>query len=406
MKKGILLTLVLVMALLVLGRPAPSALAQSSTPTMAGIQGGVLVFFYSDSDPVIVDEQGAFYRNLKWSSDGQYLAYIRGDANYNWQLVFTNIAGDDPQVLVEGYAPAVPDFSWTDDNRLLYAAFDPTFQPTGPDGMINVYRRIPHPAEADELLATVPFGSGCGGGSSFPGDVIYWTELAEFGKHSTLELTPSGIVYSRGCTNTSLALYDLNTATLTELGLIANASLSPDRTQVAGAVIDEMGTYLSHVVVIDLATQARNEIATPVEPDNVIWTADTTIFYSAHSQVGEVPLPEDIANNMGGAPSIPLFLSEVYFLNPVAGTTSPYLSQPGYRIGRLAATGNPNTILASVVPNGDVWVSVLMQGGTEDPLSLFLPTVYYVTGTDGGGASSTSNEIIQHVTPHPSLNAE
>jgi len=375
---------ILLVAVVLLALPAA---AQMSVPAYAAVTIDGLALFDADQ---IVEIATPPHRAIfwpTWSPDGAKLAYIISDDGWAQHLVVSDTAGGvftlEAGPLEAGFPPA-----WTPDGDIIYIG-QGEFPTDANDPYLASVKRIKPQADAQPVtIGKFAFAVGCGGGSPLPTDWQYWSEAGFGGANLTLAWTDYGLLHSTQCSGLGLALLDLNTGddislqgelpqSVNDHGQsgIGRAALSPDGQQVAAVhwMYTETGPVYE-LVTVDLAARTVTTIPTAVEPDQVAWGPEGTIFFSARAYVRDV-LADYSRDELAALkpvidPTIGLSGYEVsiHQVEPAAGSSQIVYSGDAYAIGRMALAADGQTLLFSQIPNLDGWVQAIVDGRL-DPLA-------------------------------------
>ena len=352
--------------------------AQTGLPAMAGVSDGQIVI-YNGTPQTVAAVNNVW--GMRWSADGQYLAYITTASDGNYALYVTS--GGAPTQLAADVSYLPPSF---DGQAVIYGRDGESIQTTdqGPLLPIQLYRQAVDGESS--LIGEIGFGVGCGGGSYFPMDGVYNTEAGFGGRALTLDYTDYGVIYSLNCAGVGLGLLDLSTGETRILSETISRSLVRG-SQVIG--VNEAGG----IQVIDLASGSQRNVGTSQSPDQIT-TDGQTLYYSVRILQGE-PLPlsveeaEALGRTMGlAADSVPQYQVAIYQLDLASGAESQIYSEHGWAIGRLFLADG--ALYFSLIPNGEGWVEALATGAI-DPFSAesfqqsrlsVQPTILRVSGGD------------------------
>jgi dipeptidyl aminopeptidase/acylaminoacyl peptidase len=353
---------------------AVSTLAQdASLPPLAAVQdGNVWLFGFTDTAQPITDGTARSYSNLVWSSDGNYLAFIARDQDFNANVMLYDRTNGTLTMVEEDSADGFPiQFSF-DSSQLFYAKDNPD-NGSSQQFVTDFYTANLPPVAATTRVGSFNISVGCGGGSPFPADWRYWEETSGFGGfHLVLEVTPFGLVHSLDCGGWQTGLLNLETGQDVVLGEISRVAISPDRTKAAG-ITDLAGDRSNErLVVVDLQTGTITQLETMEPPDQVAWAAQgsSQLFYSTRRET-ENPIPltaeqQQQVNTMLGAETA-LFGWEVsihQFDVTFSADTTLYTAD-AYAIGRMIPAFDGSSLIFSQIPNAGEW----LQGITAIDLS-------------------------------------
>jgi hypothetical protein len=245
---------------------------------------------------------------------------------------------------------------------------------------------------APETLAAFEWGTGCGGGASIPTFWRYWEETGFGGSPQVLKMTSFGLLHSTNCSGGGLAMLNLETGQDTKIGPefltegsqptdapLARVALSPDGKTAAAvrvyyATPGEQPPTTFALALVDLATLNVTNVTTPVQPDQVAWSADgATLFYS--TQENPVNLidnltPEEkekigpIVGTVQNNEVVPVwsYTATIHHLNPATGEDTVIYSADAFAIGRMSATPDGQALIASQVANAGDWLAATLSG--------------------------------------------
>ncbi|MFO7323737.1 MAG: SH3 domain-containing protein [Chloroflexota bacterium] len=345
---------------------------------------------FSLAERTVVDtiavEFGPALLDLQWSPDGRYLAYVVREGDDAYSLYLTDIAGSEPIALANDvYFPLKVTFS-LDSTEVLYpVASSDTMQVSEEGITINVYSQSVTGESGRSLRGSFTFGGGCGGGSSFPGDHVYWWDAGSNGRPLVFENTPAGIVHSTNCTGSGTALLDLETGESIEIGSdLSRVDVSPDGRQLVGVRVDDMATNAGVIMLVDLATLELMPLGAVAQPDQVAWASPTIIYYSVRTPTGDIVPGSDsqIVSNAGMIEGVPVYEAALHRIDLEATTDAEIWRGSGYGISRLYAAPDGSGLYFNLVPNGDAWVEALNAGTItfsspqSEQEAFFYPTLY------------------------------
>jgi hypothetical protein len=371
----------LALALIAFGLPVR---AQESAPPLplAAIQNGDLWLFGLGAGPQQVTSAGVLQNNasLTWGPQGNTLAFTMPNPDGTLSLMLTDRAGSEPVQLASGVAFGFP-ISFTAEGEILYAVSTQQYVEGAVNGgageVIELYTVAPQVGAAPELIGSLTFGVGCGGGSSIPADWMYWTETGTNpgGSSLVLALTPHGLVHSINCTGVGTALLDLASGESTPLGTDLGAvKVSPDGSQVVGVnnAVPWQGT--GQTVQVDVATGTVTTLSTSGTPDQLVWSADGgSVFYSTRRESGETVAmtPEQqqqVTEALGlmEPVTLPLWTASIHRLDLAIGQDTELYSTGAYAIGRMLPTPDGSALIFSQIPNLEAWAQTLASGQIAD----------------------------------------
>ncbi|NWF69010.1 MAG: hypothetical protein HXY40_07985 [Chloroflexi bacterium] len=373
--KGLSIIIVLLAALLAgMGVSAQDA----GTPYAVVVDGNLWVYAPgAEPQLVMAGSSQGFFGSLAWNADGTKLAFINYDYSASSMLVqimvYDMTTGAAPFGLNTGFLESGFPISFTADGQILFAVQPPTM----PDGeqmyQTEIYTVAPDAAATPALVAALDYTVGCGGGSPYPTDNNYWRETGFGGNYLLLQWTAAGIVYSTSCSGLGSALFDPQTGESVELGTsLARGVISPDGTRLAGISVSYGDTGMSGALqIIDLATRQLTEVATMVIPDQLAWSDNETLLYSARVQSGnlleaysaeqQAVLNATFGYEMG---VIPVYSVSINTINLTTGSESSVYVGAAWAIGRMFRLAD-GRILFSAVPNLNAWVAGIADGSID-----------------------------------------
>jgi hypothetical protein len=331
-----------------------------------------------------ITENATYQYNAVWSPDGMKLAYtVSADPANEFSdektlFVYDRATGTSTELVTERIATGFP-LSWTLDGQILYMVDTGAVDDSSEGGLVMLFTaRVIRPeagALPDTTAERVPFGAGCGGGSSIPMDWVTWEESDFGGSRAVLQLTDYGIVHSGQCVGARTSLTrPFSGETLPFAGgNMYNAVVSPDGQKVAG-IAHEPGSTDGTLVVVDLATLAETTYATAASPYMLAWGKDGSLYYSTRTVASNLLAdltPEQVTlfNQIIGiiepqmtdfpAYATGIYKRDVNGATDASGETLLYEAD-AYAIPRLAVAGDK--LFFSEVANGTAWVQAMMDG--------------------------------------------
>lgn len=382
--------------------PAPAATPVAAAPQSAGITAlaGVSnrqLQLYALSSPTTISStmdvasapsrDFSGFSGLTWSPDGRFLAYA-APSEAGRQVFVTDRTGSVVTPIADDISFSFPPTFSPDSSEIFYVVDTGEFSPDAPTNQIlNLFSAPVDGSAPPTLRATFAFGVGCGGGSSFPGDAVYWGEAGFAGSDIFFQLTPRGLLYTLRCTGEGIGLLDIATGETTVISDdLSRATLSPDGSRLAGVVVTQpdivgMSATGNTLNVVDLASGAVQTLQTASPPDQVAWGADGSIFYSTRVQTDEiVPGSDTEALTQLGPGGLPLWAVGLHRVDLAEATDTQIYSASAFAIGRIYATPDGSGVYFSQVENAGAWVEFVNANGAdlEDPTRFFGPTLIYL----------------------------
>lgn len=360
-------------------------------PELAAVSGDSLGLFNINPDgtlatrasiPGVGAEVGPAIDDITWSPDGQVLAYTLLDPDFSASLYVTDTTGSEPVLLATDLYYLMPVTFTPDSTQVIYAKVS-TEPQTTQDQTVNVFRQALAANATAELIGTFAFGTGCGGGSPFPGDSVYQWEAGYSGNALILELTPTGLLHSTNCTGSGTVLMNLETGESVEVGTnLARVDVSPEGMRAAGLSMGDNPT-IGTLTVVDLGTLAVTPLGAVAQPDQLAWGPDGNIYYSARTPSGAVVPGTDVETfiNMGFEGGLPVNTVSIHKVDLAATTDSEIYTGDAYAIGRLFVAPDNQWLYFSQIPNGEAWAQAILDGTitAQSPASasfdLFAPSL-------------------------------
>lgn len=342
------------------------AQAQISIP-LAGVNNGRVMLWDLPGEPRAITTEPVFgYDALVWSPDGQWLAFTERTLDYQNNLMLYNLAEDKLTRAVENVADAFPVSFSMDSEQIYFVQINPESDPAmGPLQKLDVFALDLTSGAEPEYVNSFNFGVGCGGGSPFPADWLYWDDTGFGGFFLVLEITPYGLVHSMTCGGTETALLNLETGEDVSLGKVSRVKVSPDRSQIIG-IEDLAGTRENEsVILVDLETREQQILPVSGSADQLAWGAPGSdeIFYSQRRNTDQRIGTEAERAKLGEVFGSPLdvYQSEVMiFRFALASQTDEAIySAPAYAIGRMAMSREGDALIFSQISNMERWVTAV-----------------------------------------------
>jgi len=336
------------------------------------------------------EQEYEYVADLRWSADGSQLAFTKqiefigadGYPSYRMDLFVINPndfpPGSAPQPLTaraEGLAAGFPP-AWGQDGALYFVRDNASnLSATSPgDFLVDIFR-LPVGGSV-ESVASVPFGVGCGGGTSEPNAMLYNGEAGFGGNAVAFLATRYGLVLSTNYGGTGLNLLAPD-GTLTRLSdTLARVALAPDGRTLAALELDySVFPPMTKLYTYDLETRTAREIASPVPADQVGWGGDGALYISSSTAVGELFSVEETTQigiaqgfdmSLVSPEAIPSYRVTVHRIDLASGSSEEVAAHDGSFVGRLRPA--PGGIAYSLIGSLETWGRGLLDGSI-DPLS-------------------------------------
>jgi hypothetical protein len=361
----------------------------SSAPPIAAFTGSSVILVHPDNTLTVIEDNISVTR-VKWSPDGQHLAYVHyGESGY--VLKVADVEGEIPITLSEEIAYFPMTFT-PDGSKVIYAVEVPFDQVTqganGPVYTLPLFAvNVDGSGEPTQIAEITDYGVGCGGGWQLDMELLYMEDAGFMGTGAILEYTPEGILHSTHCSGLGLALLDPETGEDTLLGAqFGNAVVSPDGTKALVILYNDSFQRIG-INLIDLQT---GEISNPMSelagtPDQLAWGDEGTFYYSTRTQLPD-PLPfpagvTSIQTELTTLDSIPQYEVGLYRVNLETGETEELYTGNDWAVSRIFTT--EDGVYFNVIPNVQAVLAGLADGSL--PADTFVlsrsfvpPTLYYL----------------------------
>ncbi len=391
------------------GQPsAPAAVSAA----LAGVTNRLITLYNLDDSGIptayasltdVSSANGLTLDQAAWSPDGQHLAYTVYDANYVAHLFVTDRAGSTPVELSSDIYSQLPISFTADSAQVLYGKKNtsaPTPTSSGPaSDVVQLFTQPVSGSGAAAAIATVNFGVGCGGGSSFPGDWQYSSEAGYEGHHHILTMTPYGILYTKSCNGFGTALLNLTNGQSSDVAAnLSRVSVSPDGTKVVGVVADPQTPINGVLTVVDLQTLQPTPIAAASSPDQVTWGPDGAIYYTTIDAGPMIPGSDSSIVSNGSNIGLNRRSVGIHRVDLAATTDTQIYSAAAYAIGRLFVTPDNQALFFSSIPNADRYVDALNKGvitpqAAQSDLLAYFPIEFYRLALPNAAAQQVSADL-------------
>lgn len=397
--------------------------AQDAVPAGAAVQDKTVVITGGGALLPVNNPPNGGFLSLAWNPGGTKLAYILYKEDFTTSIAVTDANASEAIVLDTGALEAGFPVSWTPDGQILYVGAG-DFTDTSKPYSSELKRIAPEAGAVAESIGVFEMGTGCGGGSPFPGDWAYWEESGFGGNGLVLQWTDYGILHSSNCGGSGLKLFAPQGGEDTPLMGDNYLQTTPDQPQfaVGRSVLAGDGKTLAAVrstynaegpvtalVLIDLSTRVLTDVTTSAQPEQLAWLADGSLLYSTRtisSNIMEGVSEEgkqNFANIMGSNEfDIPAYEVGIHHLNPATGDDSELYSASAYVIGRMQVTVDGQALIFSQIANMNQWVSGIADG-TLDIMAdndgsaqrALVPVTLYRLPFAGGEATAIAENLAQ-----------
>ncbi len=397
--------------------------AQDAVPAGAAVQNDSLVITGGGTLLPVNSAANNGYLSLNWNPGGTKLAYLIFNEDFTTGIAVTDATGSESVVLDTGALEAGFPVSWTPDGQVMFVSAG-DFTDTSKPYTSEIKRIAPEAGAVAESIGTFEMGTGCGGGSPFPGDWAYWEEAGFGGNDLILKWTDYGILHSSNCGGSGLKLFAPQGGEDTPL--VGDNYLEPIEGEpqfaVGRAVLAGDGKTLAAVrstynaegpvttlVLINLETRELTDVPTSAQPEQLAMLADGSLLYSSRTITGNLMEnisaegKEKFASVMGSADfDVPTYRVSIHHLNPATGEDSELYSAEAYVIGRMQITPDGQSLIFSQIANMDQWVNGIADG-TLDILAdndgsaqrALVPVNLYLLPFAGGEATVIGENLAQ-----------
>lgn len=376
MKRYIALLMLLLLCMTVL-----TSHAQSSVVYAAIVDDNVFIYGLSDQPAQVTFNEPTPYltspsvSHLTWSADGSLLAFVQRTIttdgavfiiSYDVVVVNFNTSVIYP---LDVQATSLFPISFFPDGRLMFTQEAGYVEGSSSLQIINVFVIVPDGESLPEQIGTFAFGRGCGGGSSFLNDTLYWGEAGGLnGNGLFLANTSAGIIHTPICTGQGIALLSPDGNSIMLNNAITRPQLSPDGNRLVGIANED-------ILIYDLMTQTEQRIDIQSVPSQVAWgpQGSNDVYYSVITEGPRIRLEGDRLTAFSAfigseLPEIPTFGLNIRRYNLTSTDDTTIYGGFGSAIGRMKVTADGTQLIFSVVPNPNAWVEAAVAGqlGTSD----------------------------------------
>jgi dipeptidyl aminopeptidase/acylaminoacyl peptidase len=331
------------------------------------------------------EQEFKYIPDMRWSPDGSRLAFTQyveemgsdGYPFYRTDLFVIDPSSFTPGSLTASAAGIASGFppAWGEDGALYFVRDNPNnMNATSPDDFMMEIFRLSSDGSA-QSVANVPFGVGCGGGTSEPHYMLYNAEAGFGGNPITFLATRYGLLVSINCGGVGLNLvgFDGSVTRLDEQ--LARVALAADGRTLAALALDYSSfPPLTTLYLYDLETRSLRQIATSKPADQLGWGGDGALYYSSSVVDGELFSAEEAAQigeaqgydmSIAAAP-IPAYRVTVNRIDLASGSEAEVAAHSGSFVGRLRPVAGG--IAYSLIGSLEAWGRGLIDGSL-DPMS-------------------------------------
>lgn len=399
--------------------------AQGAAPAFAAVKDGNIVIMSANAPVTITNPPNKGILSLEWNPGATKLAYILYDDQYEPRIAVADASGQSAPVLLDtGKLEAGFPVSWTPDGQIMFVGSGELPTDASQPYKVDIKRMAPEAGAVPEVIGTFIHGVGCGGGSPYPADGEYWEDAGFGGNAVVLRYTDYGILHSSTCAGGGLALFAPQGGQDTPLAVdtMMTPQVGAPQQQVARPVLGNDGKTLASIkniyaepqpiytlVLIDLSTQQTTEVKTAEPPDQLAWSPDGTLFYSARKQTSNLAAnltaeqKQKVEAVFGSSDfEIPSYEVSIHQLNVTTGEDKVVHTASAYVVGRMAVTADGKAVVFSQIANMDKWVEGIANG-TLDVLNdmdgkaqrAAVPVTLYWLPLDGTAATPLGDMLSQ-----------
>jgi hypothetical protein len=381
-------TRIILLACLALTLAVVGSVSAKGVPPYAAVEDGALMIYGVQDDPVQVNNPpNKGILSTAWSPDGSMLAYAIITDDYTGQLMVTDLTGENPVALETDRMAMEFPITFTADGEILYVGQGEVPADVNDPYMAQLRTVVPEADAPSQTIGQFAYGTGCGGGSSFPGDWRYWAEAGFGGNDLVLAVVPAGILHSTVCGGGGLALFDpvggedrqlagqpaVQTQE-TEPITISRAVIAPDGQTVAAVkMVYSEPEVTRSLVLVDVVSGDLTDIDTDAQPDQLAWSPDGTLYYSTREESADLTAditPEQqqtLQSTLGFIPDrVPGYTVSIHHLNLEDGKDDLLYEADAYAIGHMEIPEN-ELVIFSQVANQEAWLAGLLDG-TINPM--------------------------------------
>lgn len=306
---------------------------------------------------------------LAWNGDGSLLAFVQRSVSSDGEffiishdIIVVNFTTNVIYGLNVQASPAFP-ISFLPDGRVMFAQEGGYPEGSTSSQIINVLAVAPDGEAQPEQIGSFLFGVGCGGGSSFPTDTLYWEEAGGFGGNGLfLASTSAGIIHTPICTGQGVSLLSPDGNSVALNAEITRAKLSQDGNRLVGIAGQD-------ILVYDLMTQTEQRIDIESVPNQVAWgtSGSNDVYYSVITDGPMLRFEGDRLATFSAfigyeLAEIPTFGLNIRRYNLTSTDDTTVYGGFGSAIGRMKLTADGTQLIFSVIPNPNPWVDAIFAG--------------------------------------------
>lgn len=311
-------------------------------------------------------------RSLRFSADGQYLAYIDEDTAGQERLSVAMGTGR-PATVATGLVNLYPPTWAPQENVLAFLKVPESAEEEGP-----LVQSVTPGSQEAETLGTLPVPTDCSlPETPYITEQLYMAETGPDGNPVIFEWLPDNrFLFTMTCEGTGLAIWHPDNDEIETVGEdLHRVSVSVDRSKVAA--LDSEGA----LVVIDLASGEQQNPRASDEIDQLTWSWNgERLYYSvvrnSETMTLDDPAQEsDVQRYLGVFPYVSELNELVLVELDLAGEVLSRLwVGRGYAIGRIVPTPNNNGLVFSLIPSDRNLLQVLATDEVDYmSLRLFRP---------------------------------
>jgi hypothetical protein len=345
---------------------------------------------------------------LKFSSDGQYLAYIEPDFINGGERLEVGTINSPRFTISSDIVPTFP-ATWSPNTATL-AFLTPTENESGEDGMLllDVHTSTLTDIDNQPLLGQIPFIDDCDEETTaYISERLYWQETGVRGNAFTFEWLPDDrFLFTMRCDGTGLAIWTPTEDSVEILGEnLRRPTLAPDRTQLA-AIDENRGVQL-----VNLQTGTLTPLTLDFPADQIALSVDgrklyyTNLFPSDDALVVNDPSLEATTTNVLGTFPYESRQNTVSILefNLATGDTTTIWQGQAFAVGRMIAAPNNAGVLFSLIPSDHEFTLAFIQEDDATTLRFSRPETelywLYPSSNEAQLIAVASQPVISNAVP-------